>query len=200
MSPPTNSAQRPTQSRRYALLRQTASVNARVGRNVSGSASSCRIRSAILCRMTRGCETESAGRRSTASRPWRPRQLPNKRFPGATSNQSHCASCGCSTTRVPSTTCAALPQTGSRSWEATARARAASSSTTNRGCASSGRTGTRSCGAGEHSTSVPGVHDFSGRPFVAAVQKHELLHLLLLSVVRAPPFCRALSLLPTTSF
>ena len=68
-----------TRSRRHALLRQTTSVNAPVGRNVSGSAGSCRTRSAILCWMTKGCETGSAGRCSTASPPFGPRPLPGTR-------------------------------------------------------------------------------------------------------------------------
>jgi hypothetical protein len=72
MSPPTNSAQRHTQSRRYALLRQMASVNAPVGRNVSGSAGSYQMRFAILCWTTKGCETRFVGQCSTANRPSRP--------------------------------------------------------------------------------------------------------------------------------
>ena len=69
MSPPTSSALRPTQSRRSLRLRLTARVNAPAGGNASGSANSCRKRSAILCWTISGCETTSAGRCSTADEP-----------------------------------------------------------------------------------------------------------------------------------
>jgi hypothetical protein len=55
-------------------------VNAPVARNVSGSAGSCRLRSAIWCWMTKDCETRSAGRCSTADGRDGLCALPNKRF------------------------------------------------------------------------------------------------------------------------
>lgn len=68
MSPPTSSALRLTQSRLCGQPRQRGRASPPVVGNASGSASSCRQRSATLSWMISDCETTSAGRCSTASR------------------------------------------------------------------------------------------------------------------------------------
>ena len=66
MSPRTSSALQPTRSRPRARLRPEARARVPAGSSAAGSATSCRMRFAILSWTISGCETTSAGRYSTA--------------------------------------------------------------------------------------------------------------------------------------